>query len=103
MLVFAIFFSKVSGQKFELGKVSVKELEEKKHPIDTTAAAVILFNKAKTFFRYDVKYGFSINTEQVFRIKIYKKEGLRWANYKVPPFMLVMNITMMIWSNLVIV
>ncbi|MBA4320292.1 MAG: hypothetical protein C0412_17995, partial [Flavobacterium sp.] len=80
----AISFSNANAQKFELGKVSIAELEEKKHPIDTTAVAAILFNKARTFFRYDPKNGFSINTEQVFRIKIYKKEGLKWANYKVP-------------------
>lgn len=80
----AIFFTKANAQKFELGKISITELEEKRHPIDTSAVAAILFNKAKTFFKYDAINGFSINTEQVFRIKIYKKEGLKWANYKVP-------------------
>lgn len=80
----AICLTKANAQKFELGKISIAELEEKRHPIDTTAVAAILFNKAKTFFKYDAINGFSINTEQVFRIKIYKKEGLKWANYKVP-------------------
>jgi hypothetical protein len=68
---------------FKLGKVSIAELKEKEYSIDSTVAAVVLFNKANTFFSYDVKNGFSINTEQVFRIKIYKKEGLKWANFKV--------------------
>jgi len=83
-VLFVVSFSKINAQKFELGKVSVAELEEKSHPIDTTAVAAILFNKARTFFTYDAKNGFSINTENTFRIKIYKKEGLQWANHKVP-------------------
>ena len=79
-----IFFLNANAQEFKLGKVSIKELEEKAHPKDTTAAAAILFNKARTFFTYDIKNGFTINTENTFRIKIYKKEGLNWANYKLP-------------------
>jgi hypothetical protein len=84
VLFVAISFSKATAQKFELGKVSISELQEDTHPIDTTADAAILFNKARTFFSYDAKNGFSINTENTFRIKIYKKDGLIWANYKLP-------------------
>lgn len=84
LLLFAISFLKINAQEFKLGKVSVAELEQKRHPIDTTAVAAILFNKARTFFTYDATNGFSINTENTFKIKIYKKEGLKWANYKVP-------------------
>jgi hypothetical protein len=73
-----------NAQEFKLGKVSIAELQEKVHPIDSTAEAAILFDKARTFFTYNTTNGFSINTEQVCRIKIYKKEGLKWANYKVP-------------------
>jgi transglutaminase-like putative cysteine protease len=76
--------SKGNAQKVDIGKVSVAALEEKVHPIDTSAVAAIVFNKARTFFSYDPKDGFSINTENTFRIKIYKKEGLKWANYKLP-------------------
>lgn len=84
VFLFVATLSKINAQKLELGKVSIAVLEEKKYPIDTTAAAAILFNKARTFFTYDAKNGFSINTENTFRIKIYKKEGLKWATYKVP-------------------
>lgn len=83
LLLFILSFFKIQAQEFKLGKVSVAELEEKSHPIDTTAVAAVLYNKARTFFSYDIKYGFSINTENIFRIKIYKNEGLKWANYKV--------------------
>jgi hypothetical protein len=78
------FFLNANAQEFKLGKVSIKELEEKVYPNDTTASAAILFNKARTYFKYDNKFGFSIVTENSFRIKIYKKDGLKWANYKLP-------------------
>jgi len=77
-----LLLPKGHAQEFKLGKVSIKELEEKTCPNDTTAPAAILFNKARTFFSYDATNGFSINTENTFRIKIYKKDGLKWANYK---------------------
>jgi Domain of Unknown Function with PDB structure (DUF3857) len=83
-LLFTFLYSNSYAQEFKLGKVSLKELEEKICVADTTAPAAILFNKARTFFSYDTKNGFSIVTENTFRIKIYKKEGLKWATYKVP-------------------
>jgi len=79
-----LIFLNTNAQSLKLGKVSITELEEKIYAADTTAAAAILYNKARTFFSYDIKNGFSINTENTFRIKIYKKEGLKWANYKLP-------------------
>jgi hypothetical protein len=83
-VLFVGFISNTNAQSLKLGKVSVAELEEKIYAADTTATAAILYNKARTFFSYDIKNGFSINTETTFRIKIYKKEGLKWANYKLP-------------------
>lgn len=77
-------FFNTNAQSLKLGKVTAAELEEKIYAADTTAAAAILYNKSRTFFSYDLKKGFSINTENIFRIKIYKKEGLKWANYKLP-------------------
>jgi len=74
----------VVAQRFELGKISVKELEEKKHPLDSAAVGAVLYNKAKTSFAYSIKDGFSAVHEYEIRIKIYKKEGLYLANYEVP-------------------
>ncbi|HWS60844.1 MAG TPA: DUF3857 domain-containing protein [Flavobacterium sp.] len=84
IFLFVVVFLNANAQEFKLGKVSEKELEEKVYPNDTTASAAILFNKARTYFKYDIKFGFSIVTENSFRIKIYKKDGLNWANYKLP-------------------
>lgn len=78
-----IGFSKVRAQNYELGKVTVAELNEKSNPKDTTAPATILFKKAKTIFTYNKDRGFSANHVYEFKIKIYKKEGLKWADQKV--------------------
>ena len=84
LLIFLLAVSTAVAQKFELGKVSLAEIQQKTHPADSNAAAAILFNKAKSYFRYDDKKGFTAKHEYIFRIKIYKKEGLDWANFKVP-------------------
>lgn len=68
------------AQNFELGKVSIAELEEKHHPKDTSAVASILFKKGKTSFEYSQENGFMLQTVVKIRIKIYKKEGYDWAN-----------------------
>lgn len=84
ILLFLLFsFSKIEAQKFELGEVSIKELQEKLHPIDTNASAAILYKKARTFFKYEKYKGFVVYHEYEYKIKIYKKEGLEWANFKV--------------------
>lgn len=76
----------IHAQKFDPGKVSQKDLEQKVYPNDTTAAAAILYKKGKSYFKYDHNKGFSLVNEYQYRIKIYKKEGLKWADFKVPYF-----------------
>ncbi|MDR7209813.1 DUF3857 domain-containing protein [Flavobacterium piscis] len=76
-------FIKADAQSYELGKVTIEELEEKFCTKDTTAPATILFKKARTFFTYNITNGFTANHVYEFKIKIYKKEGLSWANQKV--------------------
>jgi hypothetical protein len=84
VFLFSIFsVSKSNAQNHELGKVTIAELQEKLNPKDTTAPATILFKKGKTFLTYNKDNGFSANNVYEFRIKIYKKEGLSWANQKV--------------------
>ncbi|MEO5776817.1 MAG: DUF3857 domain-containing protein [Flavobacterium sp.] len=71
------------SQKLELDKVSKAELLEKSNPGDTTAPATFLFKKARTFFKY-TKEGFVSYTEFQIKLKIYKKEGLEWGNFRMP-------------------
>jgi hypothetical protein len=82
LLILAVLNS--NAQEFKLGKVSIAELKEKAYPNDTTAAAAILYKKGNTYFNYKDKVGFYAIHEYEFRIKIYKKEGLSWANFSVP-------------------
>lgn len=81
--LFVVFFLNANAQDFNLGKVSVAELEENFHPIDSTAAAAILYKKARTYFVYQSGQGYIVYHEYELRIKIYKKEGLKWANFSV--------------------
>jgi hypothetical protein len=84
ILLFLVSFSNAQAQDFELGKVSAKELSDKFYAEDSTAEAVILFKKGRSFFSYNATSGFTVNHECTYRIKIYKKEGLSWANFEVP-------------------
>lgn len=84
IIVFLFFaFTNIKAQNHELGEVTIAELEEKFNPKDTTAPAAILFKKGRTFFTYSGGRGFTANNVYEFRIKIYKPEGLSWANQKV--------------------
>ena len=85
LIIILVFFcfSKSNAQKYELGKVTVAQLQEKVHPKDTSAPAAIIFKKGRTFFTYNNTNGFSVNHVYEFKIKIYKKEGLAWADQKV--------------------
>lgn len=74
------------SQKYELGKVTIEELNEKKCPSDTSAPAAILFNIGKTYFDYSHDLGFEIVTELSTKIKIYKKEGYGYANHSIGYF-----------------
>jgi transglutaminase-like putative cysteine protease len=80
LLLLILFFSKANAQEFKLGKVSIAELEQKRHPKDTAAVAAILFKKGDVNFEYSQTEGFDVVTEVTMRIKIYKKEGYDWAN-----------------------
>ena len=82
-IVLLMKVASVSAQKYNLGKVTVDELKEKQHPLDTTAAAAIIFKKGLVTFRYDDIEGFVKVTTVKAKIKIYKKEGYEWANHAV--------------------
>jgi len=85
LICIALFWNTINiqAQNYELGKVTIAELQEKIHPVDSSAPAAILFKKGKTVFSYNDKTGFSAVHTYEFKIKIYKKEGLKWADQKV--------------------
>lgn len=82
--VIAFFLTVVTNaQNFDLGKVSIAELQEKEYPNDPSAVAAILFSKGQTVIEYSDNKGFEKITTVKTRIKIYKKEGYEWANHEV--------------------
>ncbi|AWI25519.1 DUF3857 and transglutaminase domain-containing protein [Flavobacterium pallidum] len=80
LLLFAI--SPVTSQKFEIGKVSIEELQQKSHPADSSAEAAILFKTGITTFDFTPEQGFLMTTKVKTRIKIYKKDGYDWGNFE---------------------
>jgi len=86
--LFILFLSNnLVAQNLDLGKVTIKELEEKEHPIEKNAAAAVLFDVGKTHFIYKIEngYGFPEITVNVStKIKIYKKEGFSYGNFEIP-------------------
>lgn len=85
LIYIAFFWSTITiqAQNYELGKVTIAELNEKVHPKDSSATAAILFKKGRTYFGYNKDVGFYANHVCEVKIKIYKKEGLNWADQKV--------------------
>lgn len=83
VLLAFLFFLKSNAQNLEYGKVSKEELQEKVHPLDSTAAAAIIFKKAKSYFVYETGKGFYVYHDYELRIKVYKKEGMKWGDLKV--------------------
>ncbi len=83
IILFAILWisNLTFSQKRELGEVTIDELKEKVCPTDSSATAAVLFNIGRTYFEYSGDDGFSIVTEIITKIKIYKKEGYEYANH----------------------
>jgi hypothetical protein len=79
LLLLLMSFSAMS-QKYELGKVTIAELEEKTHPLEPSAGAAILYSKGVSKMTYSDNAGFTLVTEVQMKIKIYNKEGYDWAN-----------------------
>lgn len=105
-LAFCLLFfcsKNLRAQNYELGKVTVAELQEKRHPADSSAPAAIIFKKGKTTFSYNEKTGFSTVHTYEFKIKIYKKEGLKWADQKVHYYVGYQNLNedLLAFSNVV--
>ena len=71
LLLICLLFttSNVVAQKYELGKVTIEELKEKAHPLDTSAVAAILFKKGEVRIDYSENSGFEIITKVICKIK----------------------------------
>lgn len=84
LAVFTLFYTAFFAQEFELGKVTVAELQEKQHTADPSAPAAILYKKGTTYFDFDTSGNWIIVTDVSVRTKIYTKEGYSYATVEVP-------------------
>lgn len=82
ILVLFFCFQDAICQKLQLGKVTVEELLEKKHPIDSSAAATYIFKTGETTFNYSDGSWYT-TTEVKVKIKIYNQNGFEHANHQV--------------------
>ena len=80
VLLLAFSLSNIYAQKLEMGEVSIAELTQKAHPIDSSANAAVLFQKGYVSYEPDKQHFFTTTTVVKTRIKIYKKEGYNSAN-----------------------
>lgn len=82
ILFFTVFCTE--AQQLKLNNVSLEEMQEKFYPTDSTAVAAFLFKKGETYFEVDFFGRHIVVYEVEAKIKIYKKEGLSYANFEIP-------------------
>ena len=83
LVLLLTFTVNINAQDFKYGKVSKTELQEKVHPLDSSANAAILYKKEHITFQFVQSKGFMQNREVHQRIKVYNKEGYDWATKKI--------------------
>ena len=86
ILFFLPALRQLHAQKIKFGKVDRKEMVEKAYPGDTSAPAAILYKRRHTYFDVDPEHGFYVVDQYHYRIKIYKKEGLKYATKKIKAY-----------------
>jgi hypothetical protein len=86
LIAIALCYQTIFSQKTELGKVTVEELSEKIHPIDTSAAAAYIFKTGETKFNLNTDGNWTVMTEVKVKMKIYNKKGFENANNQVAYF-----------------
>jgi transglutaminase-like putative cysteine protease len=78
LVCFLLAAAPVRAQEYLYGKVSLSELQEKQHPLDSTAPAAILYKKGKTYFELRGLMWVLV-TEVEVRIKIYNSAGYSYG------------------------
>lgn len=79
ILLLLLFVSGIQAQNFKFGKVSEEEVLEKVHPLEKEANAAVLYRSVSTRYDYSPNSGFTLITDVHERIKIYNKDGFKWA------------------------
>ncbi|WP_370392321.1 DUF3857 and transglutaminase domain-containing protein [uncultured Winogradskyella sp.] len=83
LIIFFLGFSLTSfSQNYKFGKVSKAEVEEALYPLDSNANAAILYKKEYINFDFIKGEGWQQTRTVHKRIKIYNKEGYKWATHE---------------------
>ncbi len=86
MLLFSILCfgqGKSQKDKIKYGNIEVTDFDPSVHAIDTTADAVILYDKGTSFFRANNDGWFTLIFERHQRIKVLTKNGMDAANFTI--------------------
>ena len=84
LVFFAVNVYSQERPKTKFGKISKEELQRTVCESDSTSVAEVLFDVGNSYFLTPGREGFKINFEKHFRIKIYKKEGYKYADFMMP-------------------
>lgn len=84
--MFVCMATTAMAQNYKFGKVSERELQEQFHPSDSSASAAYLYRNRYTHYNYIQGRGFEVVTEVHERIKIYNKDGFKYATKKISFF-----------------
>lgn len=83
LVVFLCVITNITAQNYKFGKVAKEEVEEQFYPSDSAASAAYLYRNRYTHYNYTQHSGFEVVTEIHERIKIYNKDGFKYATKKI--------------------
>ncbi|MBN2595369.1 MAG: DUF3857 and transglutaminase domain-containing protein [Marinifilaceae bacterium] len=83
VFVFVSFISFSQTDKIKFGKIDVEDLKMQTYDKDTSAVAVILFEKGTEEIEYNQTLGWKLKFSKHQRIKILKEEGVDYADFQI--------------------
>ncbi|MEO1409498.1 MAG: DUF3857 domain-containing protein [Bacteroidota bacterium] len=87
LLCFSWAFTSLHAQKkkVKFGKIALSELEQNTYEADPEAEAVVLYDRGRSYFRYDQNdnRGFVVHFQRHQRIKVLKEAGKEYADFEV--------------------
>lgn len=83
-LLYFVFVAFTVAAQFDPQKVTVADLSQSRHPVDTSASAAFLYKVGRVSFEFNQTDGFLIVLDVRARVKVYRKEGSQWGNHTIP-------------------
>lgn len=83
LALFIISFANCNEKKVKFGKIDKEDLEMTVYEKDTTAAAVVLYEYGESEIEYSETFGWRLVFSVHRRIKILKKEGVEYADFRI--------------------